>query len=128
MSGHTCLLASHSNYLDIGYGLSNSICLIFVSNCCPCVLIIFGKCDTCADEEPKYKEKRDVLSVRESEGCWIKDRGMGIRCSSFHFGVSDPVIHFINKYPEKIRGSIEANVALSVKICALFIVTLSLKR
>jgi len=39
-----------------------------LSNCCPRVLIMFGKCDTCADEEPKYKEKRDVLSVRESEG------------------------------------------------------------
>jgi hypothetical protein len=42
---------------------------------------MFGKCDTCAVEEPKCKEKRDVLSVRESEGCWIRDRGMSIRCS-----------------------------------------------
>jgi len=79
MSGHICLLASHSNYLDIGYGLSNSVFPVFVSNC-PRVLIMFGKYDTCADEEPKYKEKRDALSIRESEGCWIRDRGMSIGC------------------------------------------------
>jgi hypothetical protein len=42
---------------------------------------MFGKCDTCADEEPKYKEKRDALSFRESEVCWIRDRGMSIGCS-----------------------------------------------
>ena len=81
MSGHVCLLALHSNYLDIGYGLSNSVFPVFVSNCCPHVLIMFGKCDACADEEPKYTEKRVVLSVRESEACWIRDRGMNIRCS-----------------------------------------------
>jgi hypothetical protein len=46
---------------------------------------MFGKCDACADEEPKYKEKRDVLSVRESEGCWIRDRGMSIRRKEMSF-------------------------------------------
>jgi len=81
MSGHIFLLVLHSNYLDTGYSLSNSIFPVFVSNCCPCVLIMFGKCDTCADEEPKYKEKRDALSFRESEVCWIRDRGMSIGCS-----------------------------------------------
>lgn len=35
-----------------------------------------------------------------------------VRC---HFGVGDPLIHFINKYPDKIR----VNVALSVKICVI---------
>jgi hypothetical protein len=44
------------NYLDTGYGLSNFIFLVFISNCFPNVLIMFGKCDTCADEEPKYKK------------------------------------------------------------------------
>jgi hypothetical protein len=68
------------------HGTENLKCSILfsqflVSNCCPRVLIMFGKCDTCAYEERKYKEKRVVLSVRESEGCWITDRGMSIRRS-----------------------------------------------
>jgi len=41
---------------------------------------------------------------------------VAVRC---HFGVSDPVMHFVNKYPDKIRGSIEVNVALRVKICCV---------
>jgi hypothetical protein len=39
MSGHICLLVLHNSYLDIGYGLLNTIFPVFVSNCCPRILL-----------------------------------------------------------------------------------------
>jgi hypothetical protein len=46
---------------------------------------MFGKGDICADEEPKYKKRRNVIFVTESGGCLIRDRRMSIGCSQMLF-------------------------------------------
>jgi hypothetical protein len=52
------------SYLDIMQGQMYCVLLtIFRTNPSPYVLIVFGKDDGHADEEPKDKEKRKVISV-----------------------------------------------------------------
>jgi hypothetical protein len=44
-----------------------SLFTISRSNCCPCVLIISGKGDVHADEEPEDENKTKVISQLEIE-------------------------------------------------------------
>lgn len=42
--------------------------IITLSNCCPFVLIMSGKDHKSADEEPKYKKWREMMSIFNNNG------------------------------------------------------------
>jgi hypothetical protein len=70
---------------------------------------LYGKGDIHADQGPKDKKKRKMLSLlAKVEVLDMVDRGMGIAKVRHHYGVKKSTIHFTKKTEDENRGSTKA--------------------
>jgi hypothetical protein len=82
------------------------------------IFVMSVKCDVHANEEPKCKKKKKVMSLLEKVEMFCKlNTEMSRTVVVCHFGLKKLMIYLIKKDEDKIRGSINACVPLSRISC-----------